>query len=222
MEYENKKSTIITAIALLLLLVMVGGATYAFFQAQGGDTATTGVTVKSYTTDSLTFSTGSAISLTADQITFTSSSTSISGSTTAKAELLANNKDNTATYYYDVVLSVNTNNFVYTTDANTAELILTVTDPDGNALTTLGSLTSVSVTDVNSTSISGFDITGVTGDITIASNYAITNTISDTLTDATNHEWNVTVTFVNLNSDQENNTGKNFDATLTISRTATT
>ena len=90
-------------------------------------------------------------------------------------------------------------------DVNTPELILTITDPDGTELQTLSGYKYVEVGEV-----SGFDITTVNDVIKIAENYEITSTGTETQT------WNITVTFVNLDSDQEGNTNKTFEASLII------
>ena len=52
-------------------------------------------------------------------------------------------------------LSIDTNEFTYSTEEQTAELILTITDPNGNPLTSINGLNYVTVGD-----ISGFDKKG--------------------------------------------------------------
>ena len=203
---NEKKVLIFSTIAVVLLIIVVVGATYAFFTAQGGASANTKVNVQTNTTDSLSFSVGNAISITANQQNFAQDAGNQAGSTTASATLTANNATNTATRNYYLYLNITSNDFTYTTDEETAELILTIEDPDGTELQTLGSYEYTSVGEV-----SGFDITTANGLITIADNYEISAT--DT---PTTQEWNVTVTFVNLDSDQEGNTNKTFEATLII------
>ncbi len=203
---NEKKVLIFSTIAVVLLIIVVVGATYAFFTAQGGASANTNVNVQTNTTDSLSFSVGDAISITANQQNFAQGLGNQAGSTTASATLTANNATNTATRNYYLYLNITSNDFTYTTDEETAELILTIEDPDGTELQTLGSYEYTSVGEV-----SGFDITTANGLITIADNYEISAT--DT---PTTQEWNVTVTFVNLDSDQEGNTNKTFEATLII------
>ena len=99
------------------------------------------------------------------------------------------------------MLNITNNNFVYTTDDNQTELFLSVTDPEGNPVTSISGLTPVTIDGVQ-----GFDITTKAGLITIANNYEITTTSTTT------QEWNITVTFVNLDSDQQANTEKSFNA----------
>lgn len=207
MEKTNEKKVLIaSAIAIILLIIVVIGVTYAFFQAQGGGSASTNVDVSSSTTDNLSFEVKSAININANQDNFGPGAGNLSGNTTASATLTANNATNTATANYNVYLDIYANQFVYTTDEKTAELLLTIEDPEGNELTELEGYNYVTVNDT-----SGFDITTNNNTIIIANNYEISATDQPTT-----QEWNITVTFVNLDSNQNANTGKNFGAELKI------
>ena len=95
---------------------------------------------------------------------------------------------------------------------NIPELLLTITDAGGNAVTDITSLTYKTVTDGKGASISGYDITNKSGEITLFNNKEII--ASPTKTD----EWNVTVTLVNYDKDQSNNMGKSFNAKLMIQK----
>ena len=202
---NEKKALMLSAVAIITLIVVVIGATYAYFQAQGGGSGNTNVNVQTATTDNLSFQVGSAISLTANQEDFGSGMPNKSGSTTASATLTANNATNTATRNYYVYLDITSNNFEYTTPDNQAEILLKITDPDGAEVTTLGSLERKT-----SGGVTGFDITTSTGLITIADNYEITSTGTVT------QEWQIEVIFANLDSDQNANAGKSFSASLII------
>ena len=202
---NEKKALVLSAVAIITLIAVVIGATYAYFQAQGGGSGNTNVNVQTATTDNLSFQIGGSISLTANQEDFGQDMPNKSGSTTASATLTANNATNNATRNYYVYLDITSNNFEYTTAEQTAELILTITDPDDQEVTNLSGYNYVTVGDVK-----GFDITTTNGLITLADNYEITSTSTVTQT------WNVTITFVNLDSDQNANTGKSFNATLKI------
>ncbi len=213
---NEKKVLIFSAIAVVLLIVVVVGATYAFFTAQGGASANTNVNVQTNTTDNLSFEVGEAINITANQDNFAQGLGNQVGSTTASATLTANNATNTATRNYYLYLDITNNEFEYTVDENTPELILTITAPNDAPVTSLSGLTykenvTTNVTDGETQVISGFDITTANGLITIADNYEISATETPTT-----QEWNVTVTFVNLDSDQEENTNKTFEATVII------
>ena len=202
---NEKKALVLSGVAVITLIAVVVGATFAYFQAQGGGSANTNVNVQTSTTDNLSFQVGSAISLTANQEDFGQDMPNKSGSTTASATLTANNATNNATRNYYVYLDITSNNFEYTTDDEQAELLLKITDPDGAEVITLGSLERKT-----SGGVTGFDITTSTGLITIADNYEITSTGTVT------QEWQIEVIFANLDSDQNANTGKTFSANLII------
>ncbi len=207
---NNKKQYLVIAIATLLVSAI--GFTAAYFQAQIGNGATANVTVTTKTTDVLTFNKGNDINITATQSNFGSGAGNRTGSTTASATLLANNDTNSATQTYNVYLKININSFEYTTSpTNTPELMLTITNPNNQAVTSLTGLTYTT-----SGGVTGFDITTKSGLIQIASNYSITSTGTKIDT------WNVTVTLVNLNSDQQLNTGKTFTAKIIIQKEAIT
>ena len=212
MEVKNEKKVLaLSFLGVLTFIAVVVGATYAYFTAQGGGTGNINVNAQTATTDNLSFQTGSAISLTANQEDFGSGAGNKSGSTFARATLTANNATNNATRNYYVYLNIESNDFEYTTEDNQAEILLKVTDPDGTEVTTLGSLERKT-----SGGVTGFDITTSTGLITIADNYEITSTGTVT------QEWQIEVIFANLDSDQNANTGKSFSANLIIQEEAMT
>ena len=126
--------------------------------------------------------------------------------------LSANNKTNTATEHYYLYLNISNNTFTYSIDNNTPEILLSIKDGSNNEITTLTGLTYKTVTDGKGASIKGFDITNKKGLITILNNREITTTSTKT------EEWNVTVTFVNYNSNQAGNAGKSFNAKLMIQK----
>ena len=212
---KNKKQAIIlSVIASIALLVLIVGATYAYFQASGGTGTSANLRVTTYTTDVFNFEVGNDISIYADATSFASGKGNAAGSTFAKAILTANNKTNTATEHYYLYLNISNNTFTYTQNKNIPELLLTITDASGNAVTDITSLTYKTVTDGKGTSISGYDITNKSGLITLFNNKEIT--ASPTKTD----EWNITVTLVNYDKDQSNNMGKSFNAKLMIQKKA--
>ena len=104
-----KKQTIITTLALTTLLLLIVGATYAFFQAQVGAGTSANVNVTTGTTDSLVFETGEDISINATQQNFNSNSSSLSGTSYAKATLKAGSGNGTVSYNYYVYLDINYN-----------------------------------------------------------------------------------------------------------------
>ena len=209
---EKKKVKLFSAIALVALALLVVGATYAYFQSQYGSASNADVKVTTYTTDVLTFETGDAINITADQETFAQGKGNRTGSTFARATLQANNKTNTATANYYMYLNIETNTFTYT-NTDKPELILQVVDKtSGNPVTSITGLNYVTVTDGKNTSISGFDITNKDGLIALFSNKEIS------ASPKTIEEYTVTITLVNHNFDQNVNTGKNLSGKLIIQK----
>ena len=209
---EKKKPIILSVIALLALVALVVGATFAYFQAQVGEGKSADVVVKSYTVDTFTFSTGSQISLNLDQDNFASGKGNITGSTYASATLTANNKTNTATEHYYLYLNIENNTFTYSINENTPEIIMTITDNAGTEVTDITGLTHTSVTDANGTQVSGYDITNKNGLITLFNNREITTTSSK------EERWNIKVTFVNYDASQNANAGKSMSAKVMIQK----
>ena len=209
---ENKKIKIVSIISVIALALTLVAATYAYFVAQTGEGAQTDIKINANTVDTLTFETGSALTLNLTQQNFASGAGNQSGTTFAKAMLTANNKTNTATEHYYLYLNISNNTFTYTQDANTPEILLSIKDGSNNEITALTGLTYKTVTDGKGASIKGFDITNKSGLITLFDNREITTTSSKT------EEWNVTVTFVNYNSNQAGNAGKNFTAKLMVQK----
>ena len=209
---ENKKAKIVSFIAIIALVLTVITATYAYFQAQTGEGSQADIKINANTVDTLSFETGSSLTFTADQDTFANGKASLSDTTFAKAILTANNKTNSATNNYNLYLNISDNNFTYTQDTNTPELLLQITDASNNSITSIDGLTYKTVTDNKNTSISGFDITNKTGLINLFTNRAITTTSTKT------EEWTIKITFVNYNKDQSANAGKSFDGQILISK----
>ena len=212
MEKNKKQALILSIVAVVTLIALVVGATYAYFKAQGGTAGSTEVKVTTYTTDMLTFTTGSAIGLYADQSSFGQEKGSLSGETFAKATLVANNKTNEATDNYYVYFNIENNTFKYTLGEDKPELILTVTGPDGE-VTSLPGLTHKVVQDRENKSISGFDVTTTNGLITIANKKTITAT-----TDAKEEQYTLKLTFVNYEGDQTANATSSLSAKVMIQK----
>ena len=213
MNNNKKQALILSIIAVATLIALVVGATFAYFKAQGGASSSTEVKVTTYTTDMLTFTTGNAISLYADQSSFGQEKGSLSGETFAKATLVANNKTNEATDNYYVYFNIENNTFKYTLGEDKPELILTVTGPDGNEVTEISGLTHKVVQDRENKSISGFDVTTTNGLITIANKKTITAT-----TDAKEEQYTLKLTFVNYEEDQTANASSGLSAKVMIQK----
>ena len=210
---NEKKVLALSFLGVLTFIAVVVGATYAYFTAQGGGTGNINVNATTNTTDNLSFQVGNAISLTANQEDFAQGMGNKSGETYARATLTANNATNNATRNYYVYLDIQSNNFEYTTEDEQGELLLKVIGPDGSEVTTLPGLTR-KTSGSGENEVTGFDITETTGLITIADNYEIVSTGTET------QEWQIEVIFVNLDSDQNGNAGKSFSSKLIIQEEA--
>ena len=204
MNKNNKKNLLFTVIGAITLIVVTLGATYAYFVAQSGGGANIDTNVITGTTDNLAFSFGDVINIFATEENFGQGMGSISDSTTGQAILKANNTTNEATARYNIYLIIESNDFVYTTEEQTPEIVLNVTDPNGNLVENITGLVHYE---------NGFDITTRTGGFLLAPDYEITATESQTIQD-----WNIEVTLVNLNSDQNENTNKTLSGRLYITQ----
>ncbi len=210
MENEKKKNTLLLAIiAVAVLLVAVGGAAFAYFAAQVGSGTTVNVTATTQSTDQLTFQAAAIVVGPATQANFGQGQGNQTGSGQATVTLKANTTAS-ATYCYTAGLSVTSNDFVYTTAGETPELTVTATK--------------------NSTTVlNAYDITEMrTGTVsfpTALNGNTNTHTITASANGTTTDTWNVTVTFVNLNSDQSlqgageaNNLDKAFSGSVVFTK----
>ena len=209
---ENRKTKIISVVAVVALALTVITATYAYFNAQVGDPAAADIKVNANTVDTFTFSSGSAISFSINQDNFASGKGNQTGSTYASAMLTANNKTNTATEHYYLYLNIESNTFTYSINESTPEIIMTITDSSGNEVTDISTLNHVIVTGANNTQVSGYDITNKNGLITLFNNREITTTSSK------EEKWNITITFVNYDASQNANAGKSMSAKVMIQK----
>ena len=209
---ENRKTKIISVVAVVALALTVITATYAYFQAQVGDPAAADVKINANTVDTFTFASGSAISFSINQDNFASGAGNQSGSTYASALLTANNKTNTATEHYYLYLNIEDNTFTYSINESTPEIIMTVTDSSGTEVTDISTLNHVIVTGANGDQVSGYDITNKNGLITLFNNREITTTSSK------EERWNIKVTFVNYDASQNANAGKSMSAKVMIQK----
>ena len=209
---ENRKTKIISVVAVAALALTVITATYAYFQAQVGNPASADIKVSANTVDTFTFSNGNAISFSINQDNFASGKGNQTGSTYASATLTANNKTNTATEHYYLYLNIESNTFTYSINESTPEIIMTVTDSSGNEVADISTLNHVIVTGANGDQVSGYDITNKNGLITLFNNREITTTSSK------EERWNIKVTFVNYDKNQSANAGKSMSAKVMIQK----
>ncbi len=204
MEKSRKEKSLIV-LTLLMLLIVVVGATYAYFAAQKGTGGSANIEVGAGTTDSLTFQAGNAINITASADDFYQGADDKTGNSTATATLVPNNTTNEATDYYNVYFIIDENDFTYSTDDEQVELLLKITDPDGEAVTNIDAL-------AYNQELQGFDITKRKR----AFKVALKDEIKATDINGFSEEWQIEVILRNLEADQQKNTGKTFQGKVLI------
>ena len=208
----DKKKRLITMVVTLLVLTI--GVTFAYFMARTGEGKQAGTTITTGTVDDLKFNVSKEnLSLNINQFNFASGSGNLSDNVTATASLKANSTKNTATYNYYVYFQIESNDYVYTTTDKKPEIVLSITGPNGE-ITSVDGLTYVSATNADGIVVKGFDITTLGKSITkIADSYEISSSSS---TNYTNQEWNLKVTFINLDTNQSGNQNKNLTGKVLI------
>ena len=205
---KNKKQIItLSLVAMITLILLVIGATYAYFKATGSVGSSSDVKVTTATTDLLTFKVNNPINIQVTQEEFKKGSGNKSGSTKALATLRASNSQNIekTTDRYNIYFVIENNDFEYTTSDAKPEILLNVTDPNGNKVENITGLIHTE---------NGFDITTRTGGFLLVPDYDIEATRGNTTT----QEWNVEVTFVNLDTDQVKNMGKSLTGKLYVTK----
>ena len=208
---ENKKSKILTLIAIITILLTLIGATYAFFAAQGSGSTSTNATVTSNTTDLLTFAINQDISFRIMQADFASGGNNKSGEATATATLIPNNKTGAASDRYYMYLNITSNPFVYSR-ANInqdPELMVQVFDSNNQLVScpSLGEQKTIK-------GVTGYDITGVSGPVALLNNHQIIASNNETTVET----WRVVITMINLDVNQNDNTGKTIEANLVVQK----
>ncbi len=204
---EKNKTIALTIIGIIIVLVFLGGASYAYFQMQGATNSQSGVHVETATTDLLNFKFDKDINISVSQSSFGKGAGDASGETQGHATLTATNSKNieSTTQKYNIYFVIENNDFVYTTSDSKAELVMKVTDPNGNLVENVTGLVNTE---------KGLDITTRTGSFLLASDYDITANRGKTA----NQDWKVEVTFVNLDSNQSNNSGKAFSGKIYMTK----
>ncbi len=202
---KDKKNLGLLLVAGITLIIVTLGATYAFFQNQGSDSGRIDTSVITGTTDLLSFNFGDQIYIQANQDNFGASMGNLSDSTTGTALLRAGDTTSSTSATYNIYLIIEENDFIYTTTDGTPEILLNVTDPNGNRVENITGLVHYE---------DGFDITTRTGGFLLVPDYEISATnASETI-----HDWNIEVTLVNLDTDQQANTNKTLTGKLYITQ----
>ena len=205
---SNKLLSILSVLIIGVFFILIARVTYAYL-APVFNSAKTDVMGSSDTVDDFKFELGNPLKIDATPTTLKENGTNYVTSTTAKALLKANSTKKTATYNYYVYLQIASNTFTYS-DGSTPEIILTVTNPNGEEVTSIEGLTYGTFNGV-----SGFDVTTKEGTFNIANNHEITSNSSTTYT---TQSWNITLTYLNLSIDQSVNFGNSMGVNVYITK----
>ena len=209
-KLDKNKKIILTIIVVLILCV---GSTLAYIIAHLQDEARGNASVTSDAVDILKFEIDKDINLNPTQFNVVEGGDNLSDTAVGSAILRANSTDNNATYNYYVYFNIKSNNYIYTTEEQTPEIVLTILDPNDNPVTSIDGLDYVT-----SGGVSGFDITTKSGLYEVAELYEIISTSSS---NDTIQEWKFTVSFINLDTNQAENGGKTLEAEIILSRKPT-
>ena len=205
---SNKFLYILSVLIIGVFIILITRVTYAFL-APIINEAQTNVAIKGDTIDEYSLKVGNPLKINATPTTLKENGTNYTTSTTATASLKANSTKNTATYGYYLYFQIENNTFTYTS-GTTPEIILTITNPNGEEITSIEGLTYGTFNGV-----SGFDVTTKNGLFNIANNYQITSNSSTT---ATIHEWTITLTYLNQSYDQSGNFGKSMEVGVLLQK----
>ena len=199
----NKKfQKSILLIYVITLIISIIGATYAYFTVVKVSKVSPKSEITSATSEVISFSIDNELNIYANQFNFQEGMSSLTSKATATAYMRFDGGTRVVKHKYDLILNIDSNDFVYTTLEENPELILTVKDPNGNNVTSIDGL------NYND----GFDITNKTGKYYIAKEYPL-----ETDGEVT-QEWEVVVTFVNLDTIQDVNNHRTLIGHVTIER----
>ncbi len=199
-KLDLNKTKILIITLIVTISVFLIGISYAYFQNQFGDDARSELEILSGTVDNLFFDIEKPLYINASVFNFGSGMENIQDDADATATLVPNNTTYEATASYNIYLVIEENELEYTTEEHTPELVFNVTDPNGNEVENITGLLHYE---------NGFDITTRTGGFLIASDYVI-----EANNAVTNQVWNISIEFVNLDSNQNANLDKNFSAKI--------
>ena len=205
---NNKVLSILSVLIIGLFFILVTRITYAYLAPVIND-AQTNVVGSTDTVDDFKFELGNPLKINATPTTLKENGSNYTTSTTAKALLKANSTKKTATFNYYVYFQIKSNTFTYS-DGSTPEIILTVTNPNGDEITSIEGLTYGTFNGV-----SGFDITTKKGLFNIANNHEITSNSSTTYT---TQSWTIKITYLNLSTDQSANFGNSMGVNVYITK----
>ena len=199
----KKKGILIGSVIILLVLVV--RVSYAYFEAQSSGSQIKEIEVDTGTVDTLSFHVNKNINVVATQENLTRNGENVSDTSTLTATLTPNNTSGNATDKYNLFFVMDQNDLIYTSEEEEPELVIRVTDPNGDIVERIANLDGDDGV---------FDITGKRKAITITTDYQI----SATNNTPTNQNWTVEVSIVNLNSNQAGNAGRKVTGSLILTK----
>ena len=204
MEVKNKKRLFILAAVLPFMLIVIG-FTAAYFVSDVGEDKRTDVVVYSDEAAILRFIKGEDLRIDAGKRNFSDGGNNLTKTLVTTAELSSLTSYTTDYYLY---FNINNNDFIYTTDVNTPEIILNITGINGEVTEVEG------LNYVTYDGVSGFDITTKRGEFAIAENFPI-SVEGDSVT---TQDWTFTLTLINLDSNQNENGNKSFISEVVLQK----
>ena len=205
---SNKVLSVLSVLIIGLFFILVTRITYAYLAPVIND-AQTNVVGSTDTVDDFKFELGNPLKINASPTTLKENGSNYTTSTTAKVLLKANSTKKTATFNYYVYFQIKSNTFTYS-DGSTPEIILSITSPNGDEITSIDGLTYGTFNGV-----SGFDITTKKDLFNIANRYEITSNSSTTYT---TQSWTIKITYLNLSIDQSANFGNSMGVNVYITK----
>lgn len=213
-----RRAKILSILASSIIIVTLITSTYAYFKNEQATNIARNVIVTTEKTCNLSFETGSDISLIVTASDFNSATRENAiAESFAKAELNGDCSDN-----YYVYLKIKKNEIDYIDkENNMPELLLTVKYYEDDIYK--NDVTSLAVDGTNLiyyntqnalNGVTGFDITGLGNEDEVL--IPIANYHSITASDSITHRWDVTITFINHDINQNNNSDKIFTSELII------
>lgn len=209
---SKKMQKIMLILYIITLIIMVGGATFAYFTNVAVSHINPSVDTQAAVTDLVLFDAGKNIRINPTDLNFREGMGNLSDETFASAYLRSARKNEAISYKYNLYLEIKKNNFEYSTVSKSPELIMQVIDHDGKELTYINGLEYVSVKDGNNAIINGFDITTKVGKFYLAHEFAISAVTENT------HIWKAKFIFVNLEEKQDGNFDKELNGNIKIER----
>lgn len=203
----NKKiKKFLVIVYIITIVAILTGASFAYFTSVNVSTISPTTNTTTATTGWLYFDITKDIFINANENNFGMGMDNLSQEVYTSAQLRTEG-DTKETYYYNIFVEIDYNDFEYTTIDQSPELVLQVYNPEDKLVTNIDGLT-------YDNENQGFDITIANGKYYIASNYPISaNDVGNVI-----HTWKTKITLINMDSSQDLNRGKTISGKITIEK----